>query len=76
MLRGWNKQEWSWAFYDCANSVYALIVMAAFFPFFLKHHLSIADSGPGMTTILGYANSIGSAIVVILAPALGAIADQ
>ena len=29
-----------------------------------------------MTTVLGYANSIGSLIVVILAPAFGAIADQ
>ncbi len=76
MLKGWSKQEWSWAFYDCANSVYALIVMTAFFPFFLKHHLDIAGSDLSMTTLLGYANSIGSAIVVILAPALGAIADQ
>jgi UMF1 family MFS transporter len=76
LLKGWSKQEWSWALYDCANSVYALIVMTAFFPFFLKHHLNIADSGLSMTSLLGYANSIGSAMVVILAPALGAIADQ
>jgi UMF1 family MFS transporter len=76
LLKGWSKQEWAWAFYDCANSVYVLIVMTAFFPFFLKFHLSIADSDYGMTTVLGYANSIGSLIVVILAPAFGAIADQ
>jgi len=76
VLRGWSKQEWSWAFYDWANSVYALIVMTAFFPFFLKHHLDISGSDLSMTTLLGYANSIGSAIVVVLAPTLGAIADQ
>lgn len=76
MLRGWSKQEWSWAIYDWANSAYALIVMTAFFPFFLKHHLITAGSGLSMTSLLGYANSISGAIVVILAPALGAIADQ
>jgi UMF1 family MFS transporter len=76
MLKGWSKQEWSWALYDWANSTYALIVVTAFFPFFLKHHVEIANSELSMTTLLGYANSIGSAVVVILAPALGAIADQ
>ena len=76
MLRGWSNQEWSWAFYDWANSAYALIVMTAFFPFFLKHHMYIADAGLSMTSLLGYANSFASIIVVILAPALGAIADQ
>ena len=76
MLRGWSNQEWSWAFYDWANSAYALIVMTAFFPFFLKHHMYIADAGLSMTSLLGYANSLASIIVVILAPALGAIADQ
>jgi len=76
LLRGWSKQEWSWAIYDWANSAYALIVMTAFFPFFLKHQLTIADPGLGITSLLGYANSISGAIVVILAPALGAIADQ
>jgi len=76
LLRGWSKQEWSWAIYDWANSAYALIVMTAFFPFFLKHQLTIADPGLSMTSLLGYANSISGAIVVILAPALGAIADQ
>ena len=36
----------------------------------------IADAGLSMTSLLGYANSFASIIVVILAPALGAIADQ
>jgi UMF1 family MFS transporter len=76
MLRGWNKQEWSWALYDWANSVYALIVITAFFPFFLKYHVNFADSGLNVTTLLGYANSLASLAVVILAPAMGAIADQ
>ena len=76
MLRGWSKQEWSWAIYDWANSAYALIVMTAFFPFFLKHQRIVSGSGLSMTSLLGYANSISGAIVVILAPALGAIADK
>ena len=72
----WSKTEWSWAFYDWANSVYALIVMTAFFPFFLKHHVAVADTGLSTTAVLGYANSIASLCVVVLAPLLGALGDQ
>ncbi len=72
----WNKTELSWAFYDWANSVYALIVMTAFFPFFLKHHVAVDATGLSTTAVLGYANAIASLVVVILAPLLGALSDQ
>ena len=72
----WNRTELSWAFYDWANSVYVLLVMTAFFPFFLKHHVEVAGSGHSTTVVLGYASSLASLAVVLLAPVLGALGDQ
>ena len=72
----WNRTEWSWAFYDWANSAYALIVMTAFFPFVLSNHVEVAGSTESPTVVLGFANSAASLVVVILAPILGAISDQ
>ena len=72
----WNRTELSWAFYDWANSVYALIVMAAFFPVILSHHVGVAGSGQSPTVVLGFASAGASLVVVILAPLLGALGDQ
>ena len=72
----WNRQEWAWAFYDWANSVYALLVMTAFFPFLLSHHVEVSGGGQSPTVVLGFANAIASFIVVLLAPLVGALGDQ
>lgn len=70
-----RRQALAWAFYDWGNSAFATTVMAAFFPIFLGNYW-IGDSGVDSTFILGNANGIGSLIVVILAPVIGAIADR
>jgi len=71
-----SKAILSWAFYDWANSAFALTVISAFFPLFLKQYWS-ADSDPASSTLqLGLANSAASIIVALLAPMLGAIADR
>lgn len=71
-----RKQKFSWAMYDWANSAFATTVMAGFFPLFFKQYwagdLAVSES----TFMLGNANAIASALVVILAPILGAIADR
>ena len=72
----WNKNEWAWAFYDWANSVYALLVMTAFFPFLLSHHVEAAGDGQSPTVVLGFANAAASFVVVLLAPLVGALGDQ
>ena len=76
MFRTWNRTEWSWAFYDWANSAYALIVMTAFFPVLLDHYVTTTGSGMGAISVLGFANSAASFAVVLLAPVLGALGDQ
>ena len=71
-----KRTQLSWAFYDWANSAFATTVMAGFFPVFFKEFwasdLSVSDS----TFWLGVGNAAASILVVILAPFIGALADQ
>lgn len=71
-----KKSIWSWAMYDWANSAFATTVMAGFFPIFFSSYWSANVSGVDTTARLGFANSIASLIVALLAPFLGAIADK
>jgi UMF1 family MFS transporter len=66
----------AWIFYDWANSAFALIIMAGFFPVFFKQYWSADVAVTESTLRLGLANSVASIIVVCLAPLLGALADQ
>jgi len=70
-----KKSIYSWAIYDWANSAYATTVMAGFFPLFFKAYYSADVDATMSTAQLGFANSISSFIIVLLAPLLGAIAD-
>jgi UMF1 family MFS transporter len=65
----------AWAFYDWANSAFATTVMAGFFPVFFSAYWAVGSSAAEGTFFLGLANSIGSAIIALLAPFLGSIAD-
>ena len=71
-----RKAVISWALYDWANSAFALIVISAFFPLFLKQYWSADGDATASTLHLGLANSAASIIVALLAPVLGAIADR
>lgn len=66
----------SWALYDWGNSAFATTVMAGFFPLFFKQYWSAGADVTESTFRLGLANSVASLIIVILAPVLGAIADN
>jgi len=74
--RSERKAVVSWALYDWANSAFALIVMSAFFPLFLKQYWSAPADATTSTLQLGLANSAASIVVALLAPLLGAIADR
>lgn len=70
-----NKTTFSWALYDWANSAYATVILAGFFPLFFKQYWSDAADVSTSTFHLGLTNAIASTVIVILAPVLGAIAD-
>lgn len=65
----------SWALYDWANSVFATTVLAGFFPVFFKQYWSTEADAVTSTAQLGFTNSIASALFLVAAPILGAIAD-
>ena len=75
-MRAKRKQVLAWAFYDWANSAFAVVVLAGFFPIFFREYWAAGEGTRQITFYLGIANSIASLAIVLLAPVLGAIADQ
>ncbi len=71
----WNRRVLAWAFYDWANSAFALSVLAVLFPLFLGAYWSQGDSGAEVTARLAWANAGASAVICLLSPIFGAIAD-
>lgn len=71
-----TTKEWAYIFYDWAESVYSVIVMAAILPIVFSSLTSLAGiSSIKSTAYWGYANSIGTVIIAIMSPILGSIAD-
>ncbi|MEX2443960.1 MAG: MFS transporter [Alkalispirochaeta sp.] len=71
MMRKMTREERSWVTYDWANSAYSIVITTAIFPLFYE---TITPAEIYVST-WGYANSIASLLVAILAPVLGTIAD-
>lgn len=71
-----DRRVFAWAMYDWANSAFATVVMAGFFPIFFKQFWSTGVDASSSTFHLGVANSLASLVIVAVAPVLGAIADQ
>jgi len=71
-----RKQILSWAAYDWANSAFATIILASFYPIFFREYWSAGSASADITFRLGFANSIASLAIVVLGPVLGAIADR
>ncbi|HSL87016.1 MAG TPA: MFS transporter [Bacteroidales bacterium] len=70
-----TKEEKSWILQDFGNSAYSITITTAILPLFFKSvaagHLPDATS----TAYWGYANSLATLIIALLAPLLGTIAD-
>lgn len=71
-----NKKVFAWALYDWANSAFALSVLAVLFPLFLGSYWSAGDDGASVTARLAWITAGASAIVSVLAPIFGTIADE
>lgn len=71
-----DRQVFSWSLYDWANSAFATTIMAGFFPVFFKKYWSAGVDVNVSTFQLGFANSISSLILAMIAPIIGAMADQ
>lgn len=65
----------AWALYDFGNSAFATTVMAGFFPLVFKRYWH-GGSPTESTFWLGVVNGLASLLVLLMAPLLGAVADQ
>ncbi|MGC8766007.1 MAG: MFS transporter [Brevinematia bacterium] len=70
-----SKKELSWTMYDFANSAFATVVMAGFFPIFFKTQFASENSNTLSTFYLGLGNSLISLLIATSFPFLGAISD-
>lgn len=61
--------------YDWANSSFALSVLAVLYPLFLGSYWSVGDSGATVTARLAWVTAGSSAVVCLIAPVFGTIAD-
>jgi len=74
-MRKMTKEERSWILYDWANSAYSIVITTAIFPIYFKTVVTSGVEGYASTSMWGYANTIASLVIAVLAPVLGTIAD-
>jgi Permeases of the major facilitator superfamily len=68
--------QFAWALNGWGNHAYATSVLVALFPIFLDKYWAVGVPGTTSTGWLGLANGGASAVVMVLAPVLGALADR
>lgn len=75
-MKNSRRAVWAWAAYDWGNSAFATAVMAGFFPIFFKEYWASSMEATESSFWLGTANSVAGILVLVMAPILGAMADQ
>ena len=71
-----NKKYYSWVLYDWANSAYATIVLAGFFPIIYAEYFAVSIDQSERTLYLRISNSAASLLLIISAPFFGLLADR
>jgi UMF1 family MFS transporter len=65
----------SWCMYDWANSAFAVIVLAGFFPILFKMFWNHGEEATTVTARLGAGNACAGIVIACLSPVFGAFAD-
>jgi UMF1 family MFS transporter len=71
-----TPEQRAWAWYDWANSVYFTTVITAVFPSFFATYAASGLEPAQATARFGLITTVSVAVIAILAPVLGAIADH
>lgn len=80
--REYKRRAWAWALYDVANSSFFLVIVTAVFPIFYVSVYAEAHGGGDGTlktqggAALAFTATIAMAVVAVLGPVLGAVADR
>ena len=69
MSRASRVSVWAWALYDFSNTIFSVSILTTFFPRW------VAEQGQGAELLVNGATAIAALLVVLTAPALGAVAD-
>lgn len=70
-----TKEERSWILQDFGNSAYSITITTAILPIFFKSVAASQLPDATSTAYWGYANSLATLLIALLAPLLGTIAD-
>ena len=65
----------AWALYDWANSAFATVVMAGFFPLFFKQYWAGGLPSTESTFWLGLTTTLASVVLILMAPVIGGLSD-
>ena len=71
-----SKKYYSWVLYDWANSAYATIVLAGFFPIIYAEYYATTINDSERTLYLGFSNSVASIVLIFIAPIFGLLSDR
>ena len=71
-----RKDLRAWAMYDWANSAFQTTVIAAIFPIYYVKVAAADLPGPVATSRFAWATTLSILIVAVMAPLLGALADE
>lgn len=82
-IKGDKKVLNAWAFYDWANSVYALVISSSIFPLFYGTLFRLEDKESALffgidtpsESIISYVTAIGFLIIAFISPLLSGVAD-
>src|SRR5262245_2276921 len=66
----------AWAYYDVANSVFVTVIITAVFPVFFAKVVMGGTGEQVETTRFVWATSLSLAVIALLSPVLGALADH
>ncbi|MCX7828257.1 MAG: MFS transporter [Thermanaerothrix sp.] len=77
MAKVFKDPKWlAWVLQDVGNSGFATTIMAVMFPLFYREVLGTGSSKQLVLAMWGYGTALGMLVTALLAPALGAAADQ
>ena len=71
-----TRQQRAWALYDWANSAMIVVVVTAVYPIFFSSYAAAGLEPEAATLRHSIATTVALAVIAVLAPLLGAIADH
>ncbi len=70
-----RRATFAWVMYDWANSAFATVVIAGFFPIFYREQWASSLPDAEITFTLALANSASGVLLILFAPLLGSLVD-